>query len=92
MKKQTIAGRLERIPWTSFHTKLLVLLAIGEFFDLYDLFAGGFVVTQVAKYYGISIPTSVFYTVAISFLGAFVGVIVLNLIADSIGRRTATCL
>ena len=53
MKKQTIAGRLERIPWTSFHTKLLVLLAIGEFFDLYDLFAGGFVVTQVAKYYGI---------------------------------------
>ncbi|MEM0363767.1 MAG: MFS transporter [Sulfolobaceae archaeon] len=89
MKKQTIAGRLERIPWTSFHTKLLVLLAIGEFFDLYDLFAGGFVVTQVAKYYGISIPTSVFYTVAISFLGAFVGVILLNLIADSIGRRTA---
>jgi len=85
----TIAGRLERLPWTSFHTKLLILLALGEFFDLYDLFTGGFVVVPAASFYHVGIPASVFSTVAISFLGAFVGVLVFNIIGDALGRRTA---
>lgn len=89
MSQSTIAGRLERIPWTSFHTKLLILLSIGEFFELYDLFVGGFVVVPIAHYFRISVPISIFYTIAISFLGAFAGCTTFTLIGDAMGRRTA---
>ncbi|QGA68038.1 MFS transporter [Sulfolobus sp. E11-6] len=85
----SIAGRIERLPWTSFHTKLLGLLTLGEFFELYDLFTGGFVASQVASFFKVPSATGIYYTVAIFFLGAFVGAIIFNYIGDSIGRRTA---
>ncbi|MGC9190221.1 MAG: MFS transporter, partial [Conexivisphaera sp.] len=89
MEQSTIAGRLERIPWTSFHTRLIILLAIGEFFELYDLFVGGFVTVPVSQYYNISLAASIYYVIALLFLGAFVGAIVFTLIGDLWGRRTA---
>jgi len=89
MPGSTIAGRLERLPWTSFHSKLIVLLALGEFFELYDLFVGGFVTVPVSHYYGISLASSIYYVVAMMFLGAFVGAIIFTLIGDVWGRRAA---
>ncbi|AAK43241.1 MFS transporter [Saccharolobus solfataricus] len=85
----SIAGRIERLPWTSFHTRLLAILTLGEFFELYDLFTGGFVASQIASFYKVSSATGIYYTVAIFFLGAFVGAIIFNYIGDSVGRRTA---
>jgi len=85
----SIAGRIERLPWTSFHTKLLILLSLGEFFELYDLFTGGFVVQPISKYYSVPPTESIYYTIAVFFLGAFVGSILFNYIGDSMGRRTA---
>ena len=83
------AGRLERLPWTSMHTKLLILLTLGEFFELYDWFVGGFVVVPLASYFHVPLTASIYYTVAIFFLGAFVGCILFTYIGDSMGRRTA---
>lgn len=85
----TIAGRLERLPWSSFHTKLLIILSIGEFFELYSLFISGFVIAPVANYYKISTVMSVTYTAAVVYLGAFFGALIFTLIGDAIGRRTA---
>jgi putative MFS transporter len=85
----TIASRIERLPWNSFYTRLVILLSIGEFFELYDLFVGGFVVLPISKYFHVPLVTSIYYTVAILFLGAFVGAIVFTIIGDAWGRRTA---
>ncbi|WP_243680234.1 hypothetical protein [Vulcanisaeta souniana] len=53
----SIASRLERLPWTSMHTKLLALLTLGEFFELYDWFVGGFVaVPPLASYFHVPSP------------------------------------
>ncbi len=71
------------------HTKLLVLLTLGEFFELYDWFVGGFVVVPLASYFHVLLATSIYYTVAIFFLGAFVGCVLFTYIGDSMGRRTA---
>ncbi|BFI74268.1 MFS transporter [Sulfurisphaera ohwakuensis] len=88
----TIAGRIERLPWTSFHTKLLALLSLGEFFELYDLFVGGFVVQPISSFYKIPSAEAIYYTIAIFFLGAFVGAIIFTYIGDVMGRRTALIL
>ncbi|MFP3044946.1 MAG: MFS transporter [Thermocladium sp.] len=85
----TIAGRIERIPWNSFYTRLVILLSIGEFFELYDLFLGGFAAVPISKYFHVSIAASIYYTVAVLFLGAFIGAIVFTIIGDAWGRRTA---
>ncbi|TRM80329.1 MFS transporter, partial [Sulfolobus sp. D5] len=88
----SIAGRLERLPWTSFHTKLLALLSIGEFFELYDLFVGGFVNQPIASFYKVASAEAIYYNVAIFFLGAFVGCVIFTYIGDALGRRTALIL
>ncbi|WP_069806861.1 MFS transporter [Vulcanisaeta thermophila] len=82
-------SRLERLPWTPEHTKLLILLTLGEFFELYDWFVGGFVAVPLTSYYHVNLTTSIYYTVAIFFLGAFVGCILFTYIGDSMGRKTA---
>jgi len=84
----SIAGRIERLPWTSFHTKLLIKY-IGEFFELYDLFTGGFVAQPISNYYNVPSAVGIYYTIAVFFLGAFVGAIAFTYIGDSMGRRTA---
>ncbi len=88
----SIAGRLERLPWTSFHTKLLALLSIGEFFELYDLFVGGFVNQPISAFYKVPSAEAIYYNIAIFFLGAFVGCVIFTYIGDALGRRTALIL
>jgi len=88
----SIAGRIERLPWTSFHTRLVVLLALGEFFELYDLFNAGFTVQPVSKFFAIPTTVTIFDIIAVFFLGAFVGCVLFSYIGDSMGRRTALLL
>ncbi|BDB98218.1 MFS transporter [Saccharolobus caldissimus] len=85
----SIAGRIERLPWTSFHTKLLALLSLGEFFELYDLFNGGFVTQPLTIFYKVTLTTAIYYDIAVFFLGAFVGCIAFTYIGDAMGRRTS---
>ncbi|BCS92581.1 MAG: hypothetical protein MjAS7_1189 [Metallosphaera javensis (ex Sakai et al. 2022)] len=88
----TIAGRIERLPWTSFHTRLLVLLSLGEFFELYDLFVGGFVVAPISAFYKVSTAVAIYYNIAVFFLGAFLGAIIFTYVGDALGRRTSLIL
>ena len=85
----TAAARLERLPWTSFHVKLIILLSLGEFFDLYALFAGGFAVPKQIAFYKQGLGAVVFYNIAVLFFGAFFGAVIFNYFGDRIGRRTA---
>ncbi|ABP94640.1 MULTISPECIES: MFS transporter [Metallosphaera] len=88
----TVAGRIERLPWTSFHTRLLVLLSLGEFFELYDLFVGGFVVAPISAFYKVSTAVAIYYNIAVFFLGAFLGAIIFTYVGDALGRRTSLIL
>jgi putative MFS transporter len=77
---------LERLPLSAWHRRLVVLVGIGAFFDLYEVFLGGVLAPILAKEFSLgSIGKAA--VVASGFLGMFVGAIVLSVVADRVGRR-----
>src|SRR5579884_4212918 len=81
----TVAARLNRLPETRFHMRMVLRISLGEFFDLYDLF--------MVSYVGAALVGSGFLSrdqlpafVAAGFLGMFVGVLGFMNVADLVGR------
>jgi putative MFS transporter len=89
-----IVARLDRLPQTWTVWKLIVLLSLGFFFELYDLLFTGYVAPGLVKS-GILTPTTpgLFGTsgvasfVAALFSGLFIGTIACGFLADKFGRR-----
>jgi putative MFS transporter len=83
----TIAARMERVPLFSLHRKLVFVLGVGTFFDLFDVALGGLLAAILTPLYHLN----TFQTAAIiasGFFGMFVGALGLSVVSDSFGRRT----
>ncbi|TMD47619.1 MAG: MFS transporter [Chloroflexi bacterium] len=86
-KQATIAARIDRVPLFSLHRKLVFVLGVGTFFDLFDVALGGLLAAILANIYHLN----AFQTAAIiasGFFGMFVGALVLSIVSDYFGRRT----
>jgi putative MFS transporter len=82
------AARLERLPLGRFHRRFIVLVSLGCWFDVFDIF--------MMAYLGAALQSSHFLTlaqftdiIAAGFLGMFAGTLVLGAGSDSFGRRPA---
>ena len=85
--EENIAGRLERLPYSAFHTKFALMLASGEWAESLMLLGNGAILTLVAAYYGLTGNLSEFAVPAFFFAGEFIGSILFGRIADTRGRR-----
>ncbi|MFB6571471.1 MFS transporter [Streptomyces noursei] len=81
-----VAARLDRLPPSRWHRKVTLLVGIGAFFDLYEIFLGGVLAAVLAAQWGLG-PTAKSAVIAAGFLGMFVGANVLSVLADRLGRR-----
>jgi MFS transporter, putative metabolite:H+ symporter len=89
-----IAARLDRLPQTFTVWKLVVMLGLGFFFELYDLLFTGNIAPGLVKS-GILTPTTpglfgstgIASFVAALFAGLFIGAIACGFLADKYGRR-----
>jgi putative MFS transporter len=89
-----ISARIDRLPATATLWRLIALLSIGGFFELYDLFQtayispglirAGLFATGSAGVFGIADQAAF---ASATFLGLFVGASLLSPIADRFGRR-----
>lgn len=90
----TISARLDRLPATRTVWKMIILLSVGLFFELYDLLFTGYVAPGLVKAAiltpttpGLFGSTGVASFVAALFAGLFIGTIACGFLADRFGRR-----
>jgi putative MFS transporter len=84
----TVAGRVERLPLSRFHRRFILLVSLGSWFDIFDIF--------MMAYLGAALQSSNFLTLkqfttltAAGFLGMFVGTVIFGMGSDYFGRRTS---
>ena len=83
-----IAARMDRLPITPLHRRAVVVIGLGQFFDLYEIFLAGVLSSVLASQFKLE-KGVVALLLASAFIGMFVGAIALGRIADRLGRRRA---
>lgn len=87
----TRAERLDRLPFTRKHGKLLVGSGVGWALDAMDVGLISFVMAALGAQWGMK-PDMLGYIAMIGFVGMAVGASLGGLLADKIGRRTVFAL
>jgi putative MFS transporter len=79
-------ARLDRLPISSFHRRILWLIGIGMFFDGFDIYVAGAVLGATLKS-GFSTMGQNAEFVSLTFLGMMLGAFFTGFLGDRYGRR-----
>src|SRR5215469_18629999 len=90
-----LSARIDRLPATRQLWKLVLLISLGGFFEVYDLIFTGYIAPGMAKSGMLQTTTSAFFGfngigafVAATFAGLFIGTFCLGWLPDKFGRRS----
>ena len=83
-----IAELLDAAPVTRRHWRITLIVGLGLFFDIFDVFLAGVLGTVLTKSFGLG-QTTLPAVLGSSFLGMFFGALFMGAVADRIGRRPA---
>jgi MFS transporter, putative metabolite:H+ symporter len=81
-----VGGRLDRLPIGPFHRRIMTLIAIGMFFDGFDIYIAGTVIGATLKSGFSSIQQNALF-VSMTFVGMMVGSFATGFLGDKFGRR-----
>lgn len=79
-------ARLDRLPLSSFHRRIMWLIGAGMFFDGFDIYLAGIVLGATVKS-GFSTLAQNGYFVSVTFVGMTLGSFVTGFLGDHFGRR-----
>lgn len=83
-----IPARLDRLPLSPFHVRVLGVIGLAHLFDAFDSLAIAFVLPSLIAVWRISIM-QVGVLLSIGFAGQMLGAIVMSAVAERMGRRFA---
>lgn len=83
-----IGSRLNRLPLTRTHRKIVLAVGVGLFFDMYEVYLSGTISKALTNEFGLSSALLPFF-LGSAFIGMFFGALFLGRLADKIGRRNA---
>jgi putative MFS transporter len=86
MQDELIAARIDRLPYSRLHWRILALLAIPQFFDSVDIFTFPSAAPGLVKFWGMSVDDIALITSA-AFFGMFLGASFGGALADRLGRK-----
>ena len=79
-------ARLDRLPISRFHWRVLGLISAGAFLDAFDIYLAGGVIAAMAKEGFSTLPLNATF-VSATFFGMFIGAGLAGYIGDRMGRR-----
>jgi MFS transporter, putative metabolite:H+ symporter len=86
----TVGGWMDNMPVGSLHRFVVLVIGIGLFFDMYEIFLVSSIGTALQGEYGMDRHSTDFkLLLASAFIGMFFGSFCLGSMADRIGRRKA---
>lgn len=80
--------RLDGLPVTRAHRVAVVIVGVGIFFDIYEVFLAGTLSSVLSSRFGVT-GIELKLVLSSAFIGAFVGAVLLSRVADRFGRRRA---
>lgn len=78
--------RLDSLPLSRFHWRVLLLSGLGWMFDALDILILGSVVAAVSRAWDLS-PSTAAWISSLNLIGMFVGATLAGLLADRVGRK-----
>lgn len=82
-----LIARIERVPVSRFHWRVVGTLGAGTFFDAFDIVAIGVVLTAVSGTFHLN-SAQAGWLVSAGFLGQGIGAVGFGLVSERFGRRT----
>lgn len=79
-------ARLDRLPMSAFHRRIMWLIGIGMFFDGFDIYVASTVLGATLKSGFSTLPQNALF-VSVTFLGMTLGAFVTGFLGDRFGRR-----
>ena len=79
-------ARLDRLPISSFHYRIFLLVGAGMFFDGYDLYVAGGVLASAIQTKFSTIPQNLQF-ISLTFVGMTLGALITGFVGDKFGRR-----
>jgi len=85
LSEQSIAARLERLPYSNWHVTITIVLGVAIFFDSFDSLAIAYVLPVLIRDWHIP-PGSIGGLISIANFGQALGALTFGWIAERIGR------